>query len=515
MYTIVIADDEQLERLALRDALESRFTDMIIVELASNGREALEAVRRTKADIVIMDIEMPGMSGIEASRWIRRTELPCKIVFLTAYSEFDYAKQAVELGAADYLLKPCSDQELFSVIGKVISGIESERREAQRKEITSKRIENLTQRLEEQILLTAMGGYLSAEYLNAQLSELGLAFHSGVFAILRSPELLSTQQIRSMLEGCTWPKDLYLIFLEYDDGLYLFGVSQGESSAEVMLREVITELAGQQAALLGRRLYCGIGKGFTSLEEAQTMFYQAQTAVGHCGPQCPVCSCSIDVAHTRPEVDDVDLTHAICRSVLEGDTENALLMMQTMVENISAKKLSLKAAVERVREHGQRTLEHLQEQTGEDYSKKIDLNTRFSAVIDFTSLIESTQLLVKDLVAASVSNRGGRIAQIRQEISDYLKLNYHRDIFLQDVAREMNYSEAYFSKLFKQCFNQNFINYLTETRIEAAKALLSSPTANIKEVGIQVGYKDSNYFAKVFRRATGKSPSEYRAEMGV
>lgn len=73
----------------------------------------------------------------------------------------------------------------------------------------------------------------------------------------------------------------------------------------------------------------------------------------------------------------------------------------------------------------------------------------------------------------------------------------------------MNYSDAYFSKLFKQCFNKNFVTYLTEARIDAAKDLLKNPTVNIKEIGAQVGYKDSNYFTKVFRRATGKSPSEY------
>ena len=77
----------------------------------------------------------------------------------------------------------------------------------------------------------------------------------------------------------------------------------------------------------------------------------------------------------------------------------------------------------------------------------------------------------------------------------------------------MNYSDTYFSKLFKQCFNKNFMTYLTEARVEAAKKLLHNPTVNIKEIGAQVGYHDSNYFTKVFRRATGQSPSEYRASV--
>ncbi len=77
----------------------------------------------------------------------------------------------------------------------------------------------------------------------------------------------------------------------------------------------------------------------------------------------------------------------------------------------------------------------------------------------------------------------------------------------------MNYSEAYFCKLFKQCFGKNFTSYLTEYRVDAAKKLLEDPMVNIKEIGRTVGYGDSNYFTKVFRRVTGISPTEYRTRI--
>ena len=95
-------------------------------------------------------------------------------------------------------------------------------------------------------------------------------------------------------------------------------------------------------------------------------------------------------------------------------------------------------------------------------------------------------------------------------IYQYIKDNYMYDISMQEVARTMNYSEAYFCKLFKQYFGKNFTTYLTEYRIETAKKMLKTPTVNIKEIGKAVGYADSNYFAKVFKRVTGESPSEYR-----
>ena len=84
---------------------------------------------------------------------------------------------------------------------------------------------------------------------------------------------------------------------------------------------------------------------------------------------------------------------------------------------------------------------------------------------------------------------------------------------MQDVARVRNYSEAYFCKLFKQCFSCNFTAYLTQIRMGAAKKLLAQPTVNVKDIGEAVGYSDSNYFAKVFKRYTGFTPTEYRMEI--
>ena len=95
-------------------------------------------------------------------------------------------------------------------------------------------------------------------------------------------------------------------------------------------------------------------------------------------------------------------------------------------------------------------------------------------------------------------------------IKDYIDRNYKKDISAKDVAGILGYSDVYFSKVFKQLFDDNFINYLTKIRIDRAKLLLKDVSFNIKEVGKSVGYADSNYFTKVFKRSIGMSPSEYR-----
>ena len=103
-----------------------------------------------------------------------------------------------------------------------------------------------------------------------------------------------------------------------------------------------------------------------------------------------------------------------------------------------------------------------------------------------------------------------RMDKVTEMIFRYIQENYKYDISMQELAKAMNYSEAYFCKLFKQCFSKNFTSYLTEYRVKEAKRMLEQPTVNVKDVGKAVGYMDSNYFARVFKRITGQTPTEYR-----
>jgi len=112
----------------------------------------------------------------------------------------------------------------------------------------------------------------------------------------------------------------------------------------------------------------------------------------------------------------------------------------------------------------------------------------------------------------SMQKTDGIVHSQKDVIKDYIDRNYKKDISAKDVAGILGYSDVYFSKVFKQLFDDNFINYLTKIRIDRAKVLLKDVSFNIKEVGKSVGYADSNYFTKVFKRSIGMSPSEYRSK---
>ncbi|MCI7383097.1 MAG: response regulator [Hungatella hathewayi] len=283
MYRVLIADDEEIERLSFSRKLKKYFGESCEVLQAENGMQAILSVDKNDTPIVIMDIGMPGMNGVEAAEWIRKSHPDCVIIFLTAYDDFSYAKRAVSLHALEYLLKPCDDEELIPVMEEA----------------------------------------------------------------MRQVDLCRGRR------------------------------------------------ASQAAGRSGGRSGDG-GRSENGTEGAPGQAGERDAGTGR-----------------------------------ERDTDP-----------------------EEAAENG--------------YSR----------------------------VAAA--------------IRAYVRENYSHDISMQDAARAMNYSEVYFCRLFKQCFDQNFTAYLTRLRVKEAKKLLEDPRANIKDVSRSVGYSDSKYFSKIFKRITGQLPSEYR-----
>ena len=128
MIRLLIADDEKLEREALAELVQRRFEREVVLEVAENGRKAADTAVLWGADLILMDIEMPGMSGLDAARAVLAQRPSCRVIFVTAYSRFQYAHEAVHLGACDYLLKPVDPDELEASVRRAMRQIETERK---------------------------------------------------------------------------------------------------------------------------------------------------------------------------------------------------------------------------------------------------------------------------------------------------------------------------------------------------------------------------------------------------
>ena len=335
MYKVIIADDEVIERTVLGKKLKKNFSDSISLRQARNGREVVLLYKEEPADILILDIEMPGVTGLEAAEQIRAMGAACGIVFLTAFDEFSYAKRAISVRALDYLLKPCDDRELIAAVEEGMRGADERRRRA---------------------------------------------------------------------------------------------------------AEAATRMAMQTGAA------AGAGEGLTGRKIA--------------GGQ--------DFA-TRPVI----ATGQDAAAAAQATAMNREMPDRQMSPDISVAGLSSAAA-------GLPAAGSAQSKENENSADPGD--------------------------PGATCGVGGQQERIRQII----RRDYMNELSVSDIADELGYSEAYFCKLFKQYFGQSFISFLTDYRIREAKRLLTGTNISVKEAGQAVGYADANYFAKVFKRVTGQSPTDCR-----
>ena len=330
MYKVIIADDEVIERTVLGKKLKKNFGDSISLRQARNGREVVSFYKEDPADILILDIEMPGVTGLEAAEQIRAMGAACGIIFLTAFDEFSYAKRAISVRALDYLLKPCDDRELIAAVEEGMRGADERRRGA------------------------------------------------------------------------------------------------AEAAARKAMQAETAAGAGE--GLPGREI--AGGKGFVNRQA----MVNGQIVAGQ------------DAA-----------------AATQSAAMNREISGRRMTPDISAAGISA---------------------AGSAQSKENENGADPGA-------------------ACGVGGQQERIRQI-------IRRDYMNELSVSDIADELGYSEAYFCKLFKQYFGQSFISFLTDYRIREAKRLLTGTNISVKEAGQAVGYADANYFAKVFKRVTGQSPTDCR-----
>jgi two-component system, response regulator YesN len=532
MYRLLIADDEQLEREAIRFIVHQNFPDIFEIREAANGREALEAALSFKPDLIFFDIKMPGINGLEAAALINKSLPECRIIIVTAYHYFNYAKEALSLGVDEYITKPAPVETVVATVQRVINVIETRRAKERSAEEKERRFKQIAQYIEDNLLVLIAYGEIEEKVIEEYLDILNSHYQAFLSVVTsafdqRVPgELVPKAEAEKRIlnkQLVEWLKNYFLKI-----GYHAFIRSIGQEIYILLLFEeapdeyrfrlkgigLFTELNECLSHELQITLSIGIGRVYNSVRDIHQAFSEAKRALRYETEPGSIISYGDLQKGNRQTVYPQNKEKQLSQCIYRGDLLGAAQLLEELLEWTLDNFSQLEVYRQKVYEL---LLALLCETYTNTHLTEFDINTEeLRQNISLINKKEDIYLFAKDYLLKKVTEintiKASRANALLAIAIDYMEHNFQKDLSLEDVAKFIQISPFYLSKIFKKESGENFIDFLTAIRIRKAKDFLTNPLLTIKDVCYQVGYKDPNYFARVFKKTCGITPTEYQTK---
>ncbi len=498
---ILVAEDEGMTRRSISEALGELFPETAVYT-AENGQEAVELAKREEIQLAFLDIRMPVMDGITAAQQIDRLHKGCQIVFLTAYSDFEYIRQALAVGAVDYILKPFTRTSLTLAVQKAEGRLAQRAPGGEEHDRNRMEISRLSHLVEEQILLQLMSGYQSRERLAEELEQRGIYARAGRMAVLDCRQEGLVQRVKNMIKGGGWGSEVKLLTCGVAQYLVLFAASATGGAILERFSRQLEHMLKRMRGPLHMDIRCGIGRVFEDLQDAQAACFEAFCELSFCSEEEPCRMVKVSEEGFQPVVSFG--ADRICR-----DEANAERYRQAVSDFCGLLPLNFRGR----REESCRFFEELLRRKGRG-AEWVSVRARLLSASDEAELKETGGLLWKELMYETGS-QGEEPAyeETAERIKAYIAAHYGENLTMERLAKELQYSKTYCSRLFMKLFGQSFSSYLTELRLARSRALLADPSVSIQEAARQTGFRDTAYFSSVFRKKEGMTPSAYRNQI--
>lgn len=529
MYRLLIADDEQIVIDSLTYIVNKSFAGEFTIESARSGREAIEKAEMFIPEIIFMDINMPGINGIEAIRELRDKLHGCIFTILSAFDQFDFAKDALALGVTEYLLKPVNREKIIATIHKSIVDIQKERTKRKKELDLKEKLENILPVLENGFIYSMLflddnamelenyknifeidedGGYImTIEFAQTNecghmVNRIGLSIKSQSFY----PYLKDI--LKERCRCFIGPAILNRIIV------YIPAYTHADEYTRRLEAVNVAEyIYSQLSQRIDADFFIGIGLAYTGFDNIYRSYEESLKAIRFVHETGVIHIMDIP---TEKELASEKYPMSKEKLLLEkaaiGETEASVQAFSHIFEWLqieyygSAKKIRAKLI----------ELMILISRLAYDYKvdsqnlESIDFISELQA-LDSTSDLKLWCIQRIEFVTKSISeSREKKLNCLILMATDYIKNNYRKDITLEEVSKEVNISPHYFSKLFKNEMGENFIDYLTNLRIHTAKEIMKNSLISVKEICYEIGYGDPNYFSRIFKKVVGLTPTEYR-----
>lgn len=534
MYKVLLVDDEILVREAIGRKIEWNRLGFELVGDCENGKDAIEFVEKTPVDLVLTDICMPHLDGMELSRYLHEHCPQTKIIIFSGYSDFEYAKQAIQYKVSEYILKPVTAKELTEVLCRLKGKLDDMRKEERKIDKLQKAYHSYTKNealIVAKTLSRLVNGTQEVERSLRELKELGIEIKGTAFRAVTADIDVYSEWCEKGSNGLKKESALMSFVVEnisseiVED--YGAGIAYRDSDNRVCMllwtdspqkfREIVPkmcrEIQEQVVAAMSLSVSMGIGCYVNSLEDlpksyesaANVLKYRYSKGIGiiiDCEQQIE----KADFQELEPKLREIAYT-------VKGGDENGVMAVLAEVEAwikdhyVSRNKASsyLNRVIRMIHKSVQEandsfelqetTLSQISEAGGIESAMKL---TREYAREGILALTESGQ---------SSAERQANLAM------DYMQKNYgDSELGLNQICEYLNISTSRFSSIFKEATGKTFTEVLTTIRMEKAKQLLRQTSLKNYEIAEKVGFSDPHYFSIAFKKITGMTPKEYARE---
>ena len=531
MIKVFLCEDEFVVREGIKNNIDWAGNGYEFVGEASDGELALPLIRKLEPDIVITDIKMPFMDGLELSRVIRR-ELPfAEIVILSGYEEFDYAKQAISIGVAQYLTKPISGDDLLAELDSLREKILKSKEERALKEQFKKEMEENDRSQRSGLFRYLVSGNCSVTDLLQKAEKLGIDLSAMWYNII----LLFTKSEHHEIEeysGSSVAIDKYIDEIAHELSCIIFDRDL-EGKAILIMADSAEELSERQNTLIERvgsvfenyshvRFCGGIGKAVNRLSRLNESYEDAGCALANrfFVPDSGFFTASRGVVPSGTKEERFDMSTVDAKRIDKSNVQKFLKL-----GNLDEIPFYVGEFVKSVGEDAFNSFifrqyiamdvffavsGFLEEISGDRESMTVSEVSK-EALESASNVTDYIAGIIEDAIRYRDSIATNRYRDIVDSAVKYIEENFSdEELSLNQLASHVNVSPNHLSTIFSQQTGKTFIKYLTEYRMDKAKELLRCTSKRSSEVSEAVGYKDPHYFSYMFKKTVGMTPTNYR-----
>jgi YesN/AraC family two-component response regulator len=529
MIKVLLADDEYWILENLKNIISWQEHSFELLEPAQDGESALASIRENQPDIVITDVNMPFISGIELIEQARVEYPETLFIVLSGYSDFKYVRSALVVGALDYLLKPVSKSDLLEVLEKAANRISESKKQKLEQHMTREKLRiasmSVIDRELSQLIHSGSDAFADAQ-MQARLAEYELGFAGFTLVVFRVAELskiLRTSEMKELDWHIYRIKDLIskqasgyknLVFnYTYRNNEFILITDKDKPYTTCSrIIKALTDLTGfPVVAVIGQHSF-----SFFNLRESYNNALLAFFAMNFDDNEKIVYACETqDCAVAKRMSAEQEK-----RLQLSASSGNRVVFQEIVMNEI--KLLNCKKDMWRIVEVSQTT-----RSIARILCNSLPPNAKASQVLTLENLTELLQAAVNTLDIEEMSSILGQmldevfesVSQPKQsegikhtvvKVKDYIDNQYFEDLSLTMLSEQFHVESTYLSKAFKYAYGDNLMLYIAKKRMERAKEYLKNHDLNITEISQLVGYGDYAYFSRVFRKLTGQCPREFR-----